>query len=230
MNKQIPLSIQLNDEATLEDFNWGDNQILKSHLTSFLTEQNQPQFLYIWGDSGCGKSHLLQACCQAIANQSAIYLSLQTLVHFTPDILEGLEVHMLICIDDLETITGLQPWEEGLFHLFNRIRDNQRSKLIMTGKMAPTNMPIKLADLKSRLCWGTVFHLHELSDDNKIETLQRHAQKRGFEIPTPVGQFLINRCARNMHDLHTLLNQLDETSLAAQRKITIPFVKQALDL
>jgi DnaA family protein len=230
MNRQIPLSIQLNDEATLDDFNWGDNQILQQQLDHFLTQKNQLQFLYIWGIPGCGKSHLLQACCQAIANRSAIYLPLDTLINFSPEVLDGIEGHALICIDDMETIAGLPAWEEGLLHLYNRIRDNPHGKLIMTGNMAPTNMTIQLADLKSRLSWDTVFQLHELNDDNKIETLQRHAQKRGFEIPTPVGQFLINRCARNMHDLQTLLNQLDETSLAAQRKITIPFVKQALNL
>ena len=75
-----------------------------------------------------------------------------------------------------------------------------------------------------------MIQISELSDEHKITTLQRHAQKRGFELPTIVVQFLISRCARNMHDLHRLLNRLDETSLAAQRKITIPFVKQALSL
>ena len=91
-------------------------------------------------------------------------------------------------------------------------------------------MPIRLPDLRSRLSGGLVIQLHELQDDDKIKTLKLHALKRGFELPTSVGQFLLNRSSRNMHDLNTLLNRLDEASLIAQRKITIPFVKTVLGL
>ena len=75
-----------------------------------------------------------------------------------------------------------------------------------------------------------MMQLHELTDELKITVLQRYAVKRGFNLSEGVGQFLIKRCARNMHDLHHILNQLDEASLAAQRKITIPFVKGILKI
>ena len=70
----------------------------------------------------------------------------------------------------------------------------------------------------------------ELNDEDKINTLKLHALRRGFDLPESVGQFLISRCSRNMHDLQQLLNRLDDASLAAQRKITIPFVKDTLNL
>lgn len=229
MSQQLALAIQLNDEATLEDFNWGDNLLLQQHLDSLLQHQHNAQFLYLWGLPGSGKSHLLQACCQAFDNQ-ALYIPLQTLKELGAHVLDGLNEHTLLCIDDIDAIGGLSDWEETLFHLYNRIRDNEQGKLIISGQTPPAQTPIQLADLKSRLGWGLVIHLNELDDPNKIDTLQRHAQKRGFELPTSVAQFLINRCARNMHDLHHLLNRLDETSLAAQRKITIPFVKHVLNL
>lgn len=226
MNQQLALAIQLNDEATLEDFHWGDNLLLQQHIL----EQSNKQLLYIWGVTGCGKSHLLQACCQAFQPSDAIYLPLNTLKEFGPEILDGIEGHSLICIDNIDAIAGLADWEEALFHLYNRVRDQENHKLIVSANTPPANMQIRLADLKSRLSWGLVIQLNELHDAHKIDTLQRHAKKRGFELPTSVAQFLINRCARNMHDLHQLLNRLDESSLAAQRKITIPFVKQALNL
>ena len=230
MNQQLALAIQLNDEATLDDFHWGDNFLLQQHIESLLDNQNNKQLLYVWGVSGSGKSHLLQACCQAFHPTEAIYLPLRTLKDFGPQVVDGIEGNALICIDDIDAISGSTDWEEALFHLYNRVRDNECHKLIISANAPPNNTLIKLADLKSRLAWGLVIQLNELRDEHKINTLQRHAQKRGFELPTIVVQFLISRCARNMHDLHRLLNLLDETSLAAQRKITIPFVKQALSL
>ncbi len=230
MNQQLALSIQLNDEATLEDFHWGNNLLLQQQINTLIETQNNKHYLYLWGISGSGKSHLLQASCQACHDGSAIYLPLQLLVDFSPEVLEGVEGHGIICIDDIDTIAGRPDWEEALFHLYNRINENYHSKLLISASVPPAKIPLHLADLKSRLSWGMIIQLNELGDDDKINTLQRHAQKRGFELPTSVVQFLINRCARNMHDLNTLLNRLDETSLAAQRKITIPFVKQALNL
>ena len=229
MNRQLALAIQLNDEATFADFCWGDNTLLKQELNNTLSGHGE-RLIYIWGDVGSGKSHLLQACCQALHNQSAIYLPLKTLKEWGPDVLEGIDEQTLIGIDDIETIAGHSAWEEALFHLYNRIRDNEQSTLIISGLYTPAKSPIQLPDLRSRLSWGLVIQLNELNDQDKMNTLKLHAHKRGFELSTSVGQYLISRCSRNMHDLHTLLNCLDEASLMAQRKITIPFVKGILNL
>lgn len=230
MIRQLPLAIQLNDEATLADFCWGENALLQQQLHETLNNQGERLF-YLWGVEGSGKSHLLQACCHAVsAQQSAIYLPLQTLKEWGPDVLEGLDEQDWICIDDLDAIATHAVWEEALFHLYNRVRDNGKTTLIMSGHLPPASMPVCLPDLASRLSWGLVIQLNELCDKNKIETLKLHANKRGFELPTSVAQFLLNRSARNMHDLHALLNKLDEASLIAQRKITIPFVKDVLGI
>ena len=229
MNQQLALAIQLNDEATLADFNWHNNLLLCQQLDQLLHFQGS-RVLYLWGTAGSGKSHVLQACCQALNNtHSAMYLPLKLLQEWGPQTLEGLEEQQLICIDDIDSIAGNAAWEEALFHLYNKIKDRNHL-LIISGNQAPTSLPIQLLDLRSRLSWDLVIQLMELSDDEKIETLKNHALKRGFHLPTSVGQFLLNRCSRNMHDLHHLLNRLDHASLAAQRKITIPFVKSILNL
>lgn len=230
MNQQLALSIRLNDEATLADFCWGDNVLLQQQIQKTLQGTGE-KLIYLWGALGCGKSHLLQACCQAIsANHSAIYLPLQTLKEWGPDSIDGIEDQALIGIDDIDAIATNTAWEEALFHLYNRVRDNENTTLIITGTFSPAQLPLRLPDLRSRLSWGLVIQLNELNDEDKIRTLKLHAHKRGFELPTSVGQFLLSRCARNMHDLYNLLNRLDEASLAAQRKITIPFVKGILDI
>jgi DnaA family protein len=230
MNKQLALAIKLNDEATLTDFNWGNNKLLQQQLQNMFSLK-EDRLLYLWGTKGSGKSHLLQASCQAInSTQSAIYLPLNLLKEWGPQTIEGLEEQTLVCIDDIDTIAQDSAWEEALFHLYNKIKDMEKSLLIISGNQAPTTLPIKLADLRSRLSWGLVIQLLELNDEDKISTLKLHALRRGFDLPESVGQFLLNRCSRNMHDLHQLLNRLDDASLAAQRKITIPFVKDILNI
>ena len=136
----------------------------------------------------------------------------------------------MICIDDIDAICGDKLWEESLFHFYNKIRDHQNARLIISSQMPPTQIPIALPDLKSRLSWGLVYQVNELDEESKARLLQILAEKRGFNLPESVIQFIISRASRNMHDLEQLLNKLDEASLIMQRKITIPFVKQVLDL
>ncbi|KTD11552.1 ATPase regulatory factor involved in DnaA inactivation [Legionella gratiana] len=230
MNKQLALAIKINNQASLEDFNWVNNKLLQQQLENILNYREN-RLLYLWGVSGSGKSHLLQACCQAVnSTQSAIYLPLALLKEWGPQTIEGIEEQTLICIDDINIIAADPIWEEALFHLYNKIKDTERSILIISGNQSPTTIPIKLADLRSRLSWGLVIQLMELNDEGKITTLKHYALKRGFDLPDTVGQFLLNRCSRNMHDLHHILNRLDDASLEAQRKITIPFVKDTLNI
>jgi DnaA family protein len=230
MSNQLTLAIQINHEATLADFFWSNNELLHQQIQMALQKQGE-RLIYLWGNSGCGKSHLLQACCQAVStNQSAIYLPLDILQNTNPEVLEGIEQQSWISIDNLHAIAGQVAWEEALFHLYNRIRDNENSTLLISGTHPPAQLPILLADLRSRLSWGLVIQLNELPNDDKIHCLQLYAKKRGFELPTSVALFLLNRCARNMHDLNTLLDRLDKASLMAHRKITIPFVKHILSI
>ncbi len=230
MNKQLALAIQLNDEATLNNFNWHNNHLLKQQLDTMLHFKSE-KILYLWGSHGSGKSHILQGCCQAVnQNQSAIYLPLTLLKEWGPESIEGLEEQALICIDDIDTIASDKAWEEALFHLYNKIKDTENNLLIISGIHAPTINPIQLADLRSRLSWGLVLQLHELTDEEKIHTLKLLALQRGFDLPHKVVQFLIKRCSRNMHDLHQILDRLDKASLQAHRKVTIPFVKDILNM
>lgn len=230
MNRQLALAIQLNDEATLADFCWSSNALLEQAIHNSLRGDGE-RLYYLWGVEGSGKTHLLQACCQAIANNaSAIYLPLNILREWGPESIEDLGEQHLIALDDIDSIAGDKQWEEAIFHLFNRVRDNGETILLISAQSPLSALSIKLADLKSRLAWGLVVQINELGDEDKIKTLQQYAKKRGFDLPTAVGQFLINRCARNMHDLHKILDHLDRASLAAQRKITVPFVKMVLEL
>jgi DnaA family protein len=135
-----------------------------------------------------------------------------------------------LCVDELDAIAADAHWEEALFHLYNRVRDQGKTTLIFAGRNPPRHAPIKLADLRSRLGGSLVWQLNELNDEAKVSSLCLQAEKRGLELSAHVGQFLVTRCARNMHDLHALLNRLDEASWIAQRRLTIPFIKTTLGI
>lgn len=230
MNQQLALAIQRNHQATFSEFCWGNNALLKQQLHQALQGLGE-RFIYLWGAPGSGKSHLLQACCQEVSTlQPAIYLPLNLLKEWGPQVIEDIGEQALISVDDINAIAGDPAWEEAILHLYNRIRDQGKTILLISGHLPPAQSTIELADLRSRLTWGLALPLEELSDEDKIHTLRLHASKRGFELPISVCQFLITRSVRNMHTLHTLLEQLDEASLIAKRKITIPFVKEVFNL
>jgi DnaA family protein len=144
-----------------------------------------------------------------------------------PELLEGLEQQALIAIDDVQAIAGMPQWEEALFHLYNRVRDYGH-RLVVSATVAPAGLTLTLPDLISRLGWGPVFQLATLSDADKRAALQMRARRRGLELGNEVAEYLLRRCPRDMDSLFSLLNQLDRASLVAQRRLTIPFVRELL--
>lgn len=230
---QLPLNMQLPDDATFASFYPGENAAaLKAveALSKLNNVQGSENYVYLWGTEA-GKTHLLQAACQAVNEKgnSAAYIPLADHHTLSPNMLQGIEALPLICIDDIDKIAGLSEWEENVFHLFNRIREVQ-GRLLIAGNAAPLHLNIQLPDLKSRLSWGVVYQLHRLSDEQKVSALQHRAQARGLELNQSVGQFLLHRSPRDLKELFASLEILDRASLASQRRLTIPFVKEVLKL
>lgn len=219
---QLPLQIQLNDAATYDNFYVGDNH----KLVDILRSGTEP-YLYLWSSEAAGKTHLLQAMCQSQPQGQAIYLPLAELSQQPVELLEGLEQFALVCLDDVQAISGHAQWEEGIFHLYNRLRE-QGGHLCVTSDVSPEQLNVQLPDLLSRLKWGPVFQLLPLSDEDKIRALQLRAKRRGFELPDDVAKYLLKRYPRDLHNLFKLLDKLDSASLQAQRRLSIPFVKQLL--
>lgn len=228
MSQQLILDVHLNDESTLSNFNWLGNEVLQQQIEECLEKTSVEHILYLWGAHAYGKSHILQACCHRKQQSNAIYLPLLQFKQYGPDCIAGLESHDLICLDDIDAIAGDREWEEALFHFYNKIKDNHHSTLIISGGCSSTTLPIELPDLRSRLSWGLVFQINELCDAGKITTLQSHARSKGFELTDSTCQYLITHYSRSMVDLLAHLSTLDHASLAAKRKITIPFIKSTL--
>lgn len=230
MNQQLTLSIALNQQASFDNFCWGNNGLLQQQLIQ-LGNNSGESFLYVWGEAACGKSHLLQALCQSCPpDTTAIYLPLKEVVHWGSDALHDLEQQHIVALDDIDSIAGIQEWEEALFHLYNRIRANPHCRLVLTASRPPSQLAIALPDLSSRLSWGLCMQVQALNDELKASVLQKIAEQRGIQLPIAIANFLVQRCSRSLHDLIQALDSLDRASLAEKRKITLPFVKRVLKI
>lgn len=231
MLRQIPLPISLEGSAIFDNFFLtDDNRALLSTLKDFGTPKSTDNFIYLWGEAGSGVSYLLSAIQNNLSALTMQYLPLKDLSVYSPTIvLEDIDQLQLICIDDIETIVGNRAWEEALFHLFNQLRD-QNKHLVIASHKAPRELALNLKDLYSRLQWGTVMHIKPLDDGDKQAAIQVRATQLGLELPDDVANFLLKRVNRSSADLFAIISMLDKASLINQRKLTIPFVKQALSL
>lgn len=227
---QVPLGLNPQDEATFDNYHAGCHAEIISALKKTAIGQGE-RIIYLCGARGQGLSHLLQACCHyaAIHQRRSVYLPLNQLVTLSPDVLNGLEALSLVCIDDLHCLANHPAWEEAVFHLFNRAHD-AGGKLILTGNALPKSLPLQLKDLVSRLSWGVVYPLHPLTDEEKLTVLKTRANQRGMTLPDEVAKYILSHCPRHMRTLFAALDALDKASLAAQRRLTIPFVKEVLQI
>ncbi len=228
MSTQLPLGIHLQFSQSFANYNATFNHTALLVLRQVIARQSENS-LYLWGASGTGKTHLLQAACQEIAylDQTPAYIPLAEFKSAGTIVLEGLDNLDLVCLDDLQEIVGSNDWEGALFDLFNRLKD-RNIPLLMTGNDSPNELGLHLLDLESRLSWGGVFKLQSLDNKEKIKALQQHAQQLGFELSEKVARYLLKQFAYDLASLIHQLRNLDYASLAAHRKITLPFVRQWL--
>jgi DnaA family protein len=230
MNEQLPLGLQLRASAHFSNFIPAAHTELVDQVQC-IAAGGPPRQLYCWGAAGSGKTHLLQAACRhaSATGRSAAYLSLRDAGQLSPEVLDGWENFQLVCIDDVEAAAGQAAWEEALFHLYNRLADSGGG-LLVSAAVAPAQLAIRLPDLVSRLGAALVYQLHPLNDDQSLEAMRLRARQYGFELPEETGRYLLRRLPRDLSALMSLLERLDTASLAAQRKLTVPFVKSVLKL
>jgi DnaA family protein len=227
--EQLPLSVQLRDDATFENF-YAERAIEAVAQIRFAATDAGEQSIFISGPDGVGCSHLLQAACHEAQrrDRNSVYLPLDELVMYSPAIFESLEDLPLIALDNVQAIAGKPEWEEALFHLFNRVRD-AGGCLIFAANVGPKELGIKLPDLLTRLQWGLVYQFDAITDDFKVAALQNRAQNRGFDLGLEVAKYIVRHVDGNMGSMFDVLQTLDSASLSAQRKLTRPFVKSVLN-
>ncbi len=225
---QLPLALRHPPEQRLDTYvSPPDGVIAQLHA---LATSPHADWLFVSGPGGVGKRHLtLAVCAEADAHgRRATYLSLKHAKEQVAVALDGLEGNDVVALDDLDAIAGDRDAEVALFDFHNRARASGAG-VLYASQSTPDDLPLILPDLRSRLSQCTRIVLHPLDDAGRGEVLRQRAQRRGLILDDAALDWLLKRVDRDLNSLTALLDRLDRASLAAQRRITVPFLKQVLD-
>jgi DnaA family protein len=197
--QQLPLEISRPPEPTLDNFIPGANAEAHARVRALAEGVLGESVVYLWGDSGTGRSHLLRAAARAGGAR-------------------------LVCADD---VGGLDAaGQQGLFNAINTAREGGAA-VLAAGDAPPAQLALR-PDLASRLGWGLVYQLHPLTDAHKAAWLRVQAAQRGLQLGDDVVDYLLTRLPRDLPSLAALLAQLDRYALARKRQITLPLVRDFL--
>jgi DnaA-homolog protein len=226
---QLPLGVKLRDSSLFASYFGGRNQAAVDALR-VVRRGVPPTCIWVHGSAGSGKTHLLQASCAQAAERgdATAYVPLREAAALGEELLSGYGQFALVCLDDAEVVAARAAWERALFRLHQEL-DEQGGHLIVAGSAPPGALGFQLRDLASRLNGGLVLTLQPLEEHEQIAALQRRAHGRGFELPEDTAQFLLRRLPRDMASLCAFLDELDEASLIAQRRLTVPFVRDVME-
>lgn len=221
--KQLPLDIGLARPPTLASFLAGPNEAAWRHLLLWTgSPTRSPVPTYLWGASGSGRTHLLQAVQEALREQGAATGWLDPTVKEPPEFDER---WALVLMDDVHAYNSVQ--QHAAFNWFVNAQTLQRG-VLAAGLLPPADLALR-EDLRTRLGWGHVFELHVLSEPERRAVLRQAADARGIFLGDEVMDFILHRFSRDLGSLMQLLEHLDAYALQTQRAITIPLIKSMLE-
>ena len=229
--RQLPLRLPLSAGRRFENFEaMRDNAELVAAVRRVARGPESERILIV-GDAGCGKTHLLEAAVAtaSAAGDAVAYAPMRVLRGEEVDSVRGLARGGLVCIDDIDAAAGDPRWEEALLALLEEATAH-RPRMIVSAAATPSRIPFALADLRSRLSAATLYRLRELDDAGRAQALRRHARARGIDIPDEVVGYVLSRYRRDMPSLVALLDRLDYHSMVHQRRLTVPFVRELIEI
>jgi len=227
--RQLALKFPAPQRCTLANFEAGPNAEIVAALRNC---GHAGAFVALWltGETGAGKSHLLQGSCRAAvdAGLTAAYLPYDVRAAGI-EVFEGLGDYAVVAIDDIDRWLGQRPWDEALLGLYQRLFD-RRGALLFASTRTPADLSDVLPDLASRLRAAELYALRPLADGDRVRVIERLCAQRGLELSPEVVAFILRRLPRRMDELLAIFERIDRGALAQQRRITIPLVKEVLGL
>ena len=199
--RQLALGFTPPALPSFDNFVAGANGELVETLRELTQGHPGEAVVYLWGEEGSGRSHLLAATVRSSAPGRSPVIA-----------------------DDVQRLDEVQQLE-----LFNRIHEARESggRVIAAGDAPPAQLALR-EDLKSRLGWGLVYQVKPLTDAEKALFMRGEAERRGLRLADEVLWYLLNHVRRDMPSLCAILEHLDQFSLERQRHITLPLVREAL--
>ncbi|AKC78945.1 hypothetical protein XB05_09520 [Xanthomonas arboricola] len=225
---QLPLALRAPPDQRFDSYIAAPDGLL-SQLQALAVGQVS-DWLYLAGPAGTGKTHLALSVCAAAeqAGRAPAYLPLHAATGRLRDALEALEGRSLVALDGVESIAGQRDDEVALFDFHNRARA-AGTTLLYTARHMPDGLALILPDLRSRLSQCIRISLPVLDDAGRAAVLRDRAQRRGLALDEAAIDWLLTHSERELAGLVALLDRLDRESLAAKRRITVPFLRRVLE-
>ena len=221
--KQIALDIGLACAPSFATFFAGPNEAALKHLELWVGNSlRSPVPTYLWGEASSGKTHLLKAVSEALREQGASVGWLDASLLEPPEFKESWAA---VIIDDCHLYTAVQ--QHAAFNWFVNAQTQQRW-VLGAGELPPVDLKLR-EDLRTRLGWGHVFHLHVLSEPERRAVLRQAADARGVFLGDEVMDFMLTRFSRDLGSLMELLDLIDGYALQTKRGITIPLIKSMME-
>ncbi|MGB8339253.1 MAG: DnaA regulatory inactivator Hda [Burkholderiales bacterium] len=217
--RQLILDINPGVTLTLDNFVVGRNAEVIETLRTFVAGDPADRFVYLWGDMGAGKTHLLRAVASTYFSGRAVYRLCEPGMGFG-----AAPMCDLLLVDNVQRLTD--NGQITLFNVYNQIREGS-SMLVVSGDAPPAELAVR-NDLKTRLAWGLAYQLHALNEQETAAALKRHAHARGMRLSVEVLDYLFHHWKRDLPSLLMVLDKVDEFSLETKRPVTVPLLKQAL--
>lgn len=225
---QLPLALRYPPDQRFDGYVGGVDDVVAPLRA--LASAPVAQRIFVSGASGTGKTHLaLAVCAQADADGYRVrYFPLGDAAGQLRQALDALDVDAdLLVLDGLEVVAGRREDEVALFDLHNRAHDAGKG-LLYAARSGPDDLPLALPDLRSRLQQCVRIALMPLDDAGRGAVLRRRAQRRGLQLESAAIDWLLTRTGRDLAGLTATLDRLDRASLAAQRRVTVPFLREVL--
>lgn len=196
-------------------------------LGSARASEGASRFVYLWGDHGSGRTHLLRAAAEELGG-ACFDGATVTAAEIEAAAAGGRATGSALVVDDVHACSAAA--QEALFHAYNVLRDDPQGVLLVAGDAAPRDLALHPAreDLRSRLAWGLTYPLHRLDDQEKDAALVRHAEQRGFPLAPEVRRYLMTHFARDLGSLMQTVEALDRHARERQRVVTLPLIRAYL--
>lgn len=212
--RQLILDLLPVSPPTLDNFVAGGNAETLAALTTWLAGGLSDTSFCLYGESGCGRSHLLQA-------SGFDYVD----AGMNP-MLKNIAVADQLAIDNVEALNA--DGQIALFNLFNRLKMGG-GRLFTAAAQPPAHLDLR-EDLRTRLGSGLIYRLQALSDTEKAEAIAAQAKERALKLSPEAINYLLRHAARDMRTLSMLVVALDQYTLEQKRAVTLPLLRELLNL
>ena len=196
--RQLPLDISASSAPDFDNFVPARNAEALASVRALAAGELRERIVYLWGEAGSGRSHLLSAAARANPR--------------------------IVAADDVESLDPQA--QQALFMAINEARDGSAA-VLAAGSRPPAHLGLR-EDLRTRLAWGLVYQLVPLDDEDKARHLKSLAAERGLQLSDDIVRYLLTRLPRDLASLRTVMEVLDRYSLMRQRALTLPLVREAL--